>query len=283
MFFPSEKALRIFADVGANVDFDKKIVKIPAHMATDYLKKAPRRYTLAGRRPELDAKIGSEEGTYFYCSGEAATGVDLKTGLRRPSIKEDVGNMAKVADYFRIVSLIWPTVSAGDKGETAPIHGVEACFNNTEKHVQTESITGETSAKYTIEMASVIAGGRDKLRERPIHSLLLCGIAPLSQDKPGIESALAFAEAGLPVGLMSMPTMGLTAPPYQAGDLAIGLAEVLAGCILLQMAHPGTPNYLCILPAVINRVQGITCMGHPFRRLLAPLLFSLSTPMGYPS
>lgn len=282
VFFPSEKALRIFADAGANVDFDKKIVKISAHMATDYLKKAPRRYTLAGRRPELDAKIGSEEGTYFYCSGEAPTVVDFKTGLRRPSIKEDVGNMAKVVDYFPIVSLVWPTVSAGDKGVTAPIHGVEACFNNTEKHVQTESIMGETSAKYTIEMASVIAGGRDKLRERPIYSLLVCGIAPLSQDKPGIESALAFAEAGLPVGLMSMPTMGLTAPPYQAGDLAIGLAEVLSGCILLQIAYPGTPNYLCILPAVIDPRSGDYMYGSSFSQIASAATVELAHSNGIP-
>jgi len=208
--FPSEKALKIFADAGASVDFGKKLVKLPSHLVADYLKKAPRRYTLAGRRPELDAEIGSDKGTYFYCSGEAPTMVDFETGQRRSSIRSDVANMAKIADYFPMVSLVWPTVSAGDKGITAPIHGVEACFNNTEKHVETESVMGEISAKYTIEMASVIAGGRDKLRERPLYSLLLCGIAPLAQDKAGVESALAFAEAGLQVGLMSMPTMGLT-------------------------------------------------------------------------
>jgi len=237
---PSEKALKIFADAGADVDFEKKLVRIPSHLVADSLKTAPRRYDLCGRRPELDAKIGGEEGTYFYCSGEAPKVVDLKTGERQLSIKSDVENMAKIADYLPIVSLVWPTVSAGDRGETAPIHGVEACFNNTEKHVQTESVMDEISAKYTIEMASVIAGGRDRLRERPIHSLLLCAIAPLAQDRGGIESALAFAEAGLPIGFMSMPTMGLTAPPYQAASLATGFAAVV------QLAHSnGLPVTSC--------------------------------------
>ena len=37
--FPSEKALKIFADAGANVDFDKKLVKIPSHLVAKYLKK----------------------------------------------------------------------------------------------------------------------------------------------------------------------------------------------------------------------------------------------------
>ena len=66
--------------------------------------------------------------------------MDLETGARRHSIKSDVETMAKVADYLPIVSLVWPTVSANDTGATAPIHGVESCFSNTEKHVQTESV-----------------------------------------------------------------------------------------------------------------------------------------------
>jgi len=169
--FHSEKALKIFADAGANVDFGKKLVKIPSHLVTDYLKKSPRRYTLAGRRPELDVRIGNGEGTYFHTGGTAPHIIDFETGERRHSIKSDVANMAKIDDYFPMASIVWPVVSAGDKGETAPIHEAEACFSNTEKHVHTESVMDEISAKYTIEMASVIAGGRDRLRERSICSI----------------------------------------------------------------------------------------------------------------
>jgi trimethylamine--corrinoid protein Co-methyltransferase len=264
------------------VDLDRQIVRIPSQLVADSLKKAPRRYTLCGRRPELDAKIGSEEGTYFYCSGEAPKVVDLKTGERRLSIKSDVENMAKIADYLPIVSLIWPTVSAGEQGKTAPIHGVEACFNNTEKHVQTESVMDEISARYAIEMASVIAGGREKLRERPLFSLLLCAIAPLAHDKGGIESALAFAEAGLPIGFMSMPTMGLTAPPYQASCLATGLAEVLSGCVLIQIAHPGTPNYITIIPSVIDPRSGDYFMGSSFAQITSAAAVQLAHSHGLP-
>ncbi len=282
IMMPSEKALNIFADAGANVDFDKKLVKIPGQLVIDSLKKAPRRYTLCGRRPELDADIGGEDGTYFYCSGEAPKIVDLETGERRHSIKSDVENMAKIADYLPIVSLVWPTVSAHGKGVTAPIHGVEACFNNTEKHLQTESVMDEVSAKYTIEMASVIAGGRDKLRERPIFSLLLCAIAPLAQDKGGIESALAFAEAGLAVGLMSMPTLGLTAPPYQAAALATGLAEALSGCVLIQIAYPGTPNYISIIPSIIDPRTANYFMGSSFAQITSAAAVQLAHSNGLP-
>jgi trimethylamine--corrinoid protein Co-methyltransferase len=208
--------------------------------------------------------------------------VDLETGERRHSIKGDVENMAKIADYLPIVSLVWPTVSANDKGVTAPIHGVEACFNHTEKHLQTESVMDEISAEYTIEMASVIAGGRDKLRERPIFSLLLCAIAPLAHDRGGIEAALAFAEAGLPIGLMSMPTLGLTAPPYPASSLATGLAEVLSGCVLIQIAHPGTPNFVSIIPSVVDPRTANYFMGSSFAQITSAAAVQLAHSNGLP-
>jgi trimethylamine--corrinoid protein Co-methyltransferase len=282
IMIPSDKALGILADAGAKVDLDKKIVRIPAQLVADSLKTAPRQYTLSGRRPELDARIGSEEGTYFYCSGEAPTIVDLETGERRHSVKSDVENMAKVADFLPIVSLVWPTVSANDKGATAPLHGVEACFNNTEKHVQTESVMDEISARYAIEMASVVAGGREELRKRPLHSLLLCAIAPLAQDRGGIESAIVYAEAGLPVGIMSMPTLGLTGPPYSAGSLATALAEVLSGCVLTQIVSPGNPNFVSIIPSVLDPRTARFFMGSSPAQITSAAAVQLAHSNGLP-
>lgn len=282
IMIPSEKALGILADAGANVDLSKKIVRIPAQLVDDSLKTAPRRYPLCGRRPDLDADIGGDEGTYFFCSGEAPKIVDLETGEIRHSLKSDVEKMAKVADFLPIVSLVWPTVSANDKGVTAPLHGVEACFNNTEKHVQTESVMDEISARYAIEMASVVAGGRDKLRQRPLHSLLLCAIQPLAHDRGGIEAAITYAEAGLPVGIMSMPTLGLTGPPYPAGSLAMALAEVLSGCVLTQIVSPGTPNFVSIIPSVFDPRTANYFMGSSAAQITSAAAIQLAHSNGLP-
>ena len=282
IYIPSQKALGILADAGASVDLNKKIVKFPAQLVADALATAPRRYTLCGRRPDLDAHIGSDKGTYFYCSGEAPKIVDLETGKRRHSVKSDIEKMATLADYLPIVSLIWPTVSADDKGVTAPLHGVDACFNHTEKHVQSESVMDEISARYAIEMASVVAGGRDELKKRPIHSLLLCAIQPLAQDRGGIESAIVYAEAGLPVGIMSMPTLGLTGPPYSAGSLATALAEVLSGCVLTQIVNPGTPNFVSIIPSVFDPRTADYFMGSAPAQITSAAAVQLAHANGLP-
>jgi len=259
--FPSEKALKIFAETGANVDFDNQVVKIPADLLDKYLATSPRAYTMAGLRPELDVPVGSGEGTYFYCSGEAPKIVDFETGERRLSVKKDIANHARIADYLPIISLLWPSVSASDKGVTSPLHGLEACFNSTEKHVESESVMDEVSARYAVEMAIAIAGSEEKLRDRPILSQLLCCIAPLAQDRGGIEAAMVFAEYGIPVGFMSMPSLGLTAPPYPAGSLTLAMAETLSGIMLTQIINPGVGNYISVNPGIIDPRTGVYFMA----------------------
>jgi trimethylamine--corrinoid protein Co-methyltransferase len=259
--FPSEKALKIFADVGANVDFDNQIVKIPADLLDKYLATSPRSYIMAGGRPELDVHVGDGKGTYFYCSGESPRIVDFKTGERRPSVKQDTANHARIADYLPIVSLMWPSISANDKGVTSPLHGLEACFTNSEKHVESESVMDEISARYAVEMATAVSGSAENLQARPSLSQLLCCIAPLAQDRGGIEAAMIFAEYGVPVGFMSMPTLGLTAPPYPAGALTLAMAETLSGIMLTQIINPGVGNYISVNPGIIDPRTGVYFMG----------------------
>jgi trimethylamine--corrinoid protein Co-methyltransferase len=118
--------------------------------------------------------------------------------------------------------------------------------------------------------------------DRPIFSLLLCAIAPLAQDRGGIEAALAFAEAGLAVGIMSMPTLGLTGPPHSAGSLATALAEVLSGCVLIQIAYPGTPNFVSIIPSIIDPRTANYFMGSPFAQIASAAAVQLAHSNGLP-
>jgi trimethylamine--corrinoid protein Co-methyltransferase len=280
--FPSDKALKLFAEVGANVDFKGQIVKIPADLLDKYLATSPRNYTMAGLRPDLDVHLGNGDGTYFYCSGEAPKIVDFETGERRLSVKNDIANHARIANYLPIVSLVWPSVSASDKGATSPLHGLEACYNNTEKHVESESVMDEVSARYAVEMAIAIAGSEENLRKRPILSQLLCCIAPLAQDKGGIEAAMVFAEYGIPVGLMSMPTLGLTAPPYEAGSLTLAMAECLSGIMLTQIINPGLGNYISVNPGLIDPRSGVYFMGSSIAQITNVASIQMAHSNGIP-
>jgi trimethylamine--corrinoid protein Co-methyltransferase len=238
--FPSETALAIFADHGAQVDRDSQIVKIPRDLVLKAMSTVPRYFQVGARDPSCDFHL--EGGvTYFTTDGCGIETIDFESGQIRPSCKDDVGRMAHVADYLSSIAFYWPMVSAQDYGKTAPLHELDASWNNTVKHVQSETLMGAVPARYAVEMGTVIAGDKDELRRRPVFSVIICTIAPLVQDKEGIEGALVLAEAGIPVGFLAMPTLGTTAPATLAGALAMADAEIISATVLMQLASPGAP------------------------------------------
>ncbi len=233
--FPSEKALQVLADHGTFVDHKAQVVRFPRDVVMKAMSTVPRTFTLGARERSYDLPL--DDGcTYFTTDGCGVETVDLpapgagpgETRQLRPSCKEDVAKMARISDYLPSIAFIWPMVSAQDHGRTAPLHELEAAYNNTIKHVQSETIMGEAPARYAAEIAAVITGSREELRKRPPFSLVVCTIAPLIQDKEGIEGAMLLAEAGIPVGFLAMPTLGTTSPATLAGALAMGDAEIIS-------------------------------------------------------
>lgn len=246
--FPSEKALRILSDHGAQVDKATQVVKMPRDLVIKAMSTVPRYFLMGARDPQCDLQL--QDGvTYFCTDGCGVETIDFETRQRRPSRKDDVAKMAHIADYLSAVSFYWPMVSAQDHGITAPLHEMDASWNNTVKHVQSETIMGEKPCQYAVEMAAVIAGSKEELRRRPMFSLTVCTIAPLMQDKEGIEGALVLVEAGVPVGFLAMPTLGTTAPATLPGALVVGDAEIISATVLIQLAHPGAPVFHSMMHA----------------------------------
>lgn len=246
--FSSEKALRVFAEHGAQADHETQIVRIKRDMVFNAMKTVPRFFVMGARLPEYDLQL-QDGTTYFTTDGCGVQVCDLETGTIRPSKKADVGMMARVADHLPSIGFYWPMVSAQDFGGTAPLHEIDASWNNTVKHVQSETIMGGRDCEYAVEMATVIAGDRQELRKRPPLSLVVCTIAPLVQDHAGIEGAMVMAEAGIPVGFLAMPCLGTTAPATQAGALAMGDAEIISAAVLMQLVAPGAPVFHSLMQA----------------------------------
>ena len=246
--FPSPKALTIFAEHGAQVDWTTQIVRMQPGFVLKALSTIPRFFRLGARNPSYDLQL--EQGvTYFTTDGCGVETIDFETRMRRPSCKADVGTMARISDYLPSIGFIWPMVSAQDHGETAPLHEIDAAWNNSVKHVQSETVMGELPCRYATEMATVIAGSREEARHRPPFSLVVCTIAPLVQDTAGIEGALVLAEAGLPVGFLAMPTLGTTAPATMAGAFAMADAEIISAAVLMQLHAPGAPVFHSLMQA----------------------------------
>lgn len=279
---PSEKCLKIYADHGADVDFEHQIVRIAPDLVAASLKSAPRYYTMGARSPAHDIDL-AKGGLYCATDGCGVETIDFATRERRASRKEDVATMARVADALSSIGFYWPIVSAADHPSTAPLHELDASYNNTVKHVQSETVMGEELGRYAVEMARVIAGSEENMRKRPPLSLLVCCIAPLGQDKEGMESALLFAEAGLPVGFMSMANVGSTGPATLAGTVVAGDVEIVSALVLIQMACPGAPCFHSFMPGVMHPRTGAYLSSTLESSLFYPIGVEMAHHWGVPT
>jgi len=261
--FPSPRALDIWEAHGARVDRGTEIVKIPGALLESALRTAPPTYTLAARDPSQDLPLDGNH-VYVGTDGCGFEVIDIATGLKRRSTIRDVADIARVADDLEDVAFHWVPVSAQDcPPETRGLHEILAIWGNSTKHVQTESIYSGREARAAVEMAAVLAGGREALRKRPLLSIMQCTISPLAQDSGSLEAALVGAEAGCPVGFMTMASCGYSGPATMAGDLAMGNAEVLSALALIQLAFPGAPVYYAAAQTAMDLRSGAYTGGGP--------------------
>lgn len=261
--FPSPKALDIWEAHGAKVDRNTQIIKVPGHIIEGALEQAPPIYTLAARDQAQDLPLDGNH-VYVGTDGCGVQVIDLYDGQRRPSCLQDQADIARVADYLDEVAFHWIAVSAQDyPAETRSLHELRVTWENSTKHVQTESIYTEAEARAAVEMAVAIAGDREILRHRPVLSIMQCTLPPLGQDGGSLEAALIAAEAGLPVGFMTMTSSASTAPATLAGNLVVGNAEVISALALIQLTFPGAPVFYAAAQTATDIRSGAYTGGGP--------------------
>ena len=235
----SRRVLSILQEAGATVDGEKRVARLQPELIENALKHAPRLFTLGSRDGACDLEL--RPGVTYNCVGGTSPQViDWRTRQQRSSTKADVADVARMQDYLGGVCFCGPTLAAGDCGKAALPHELHAAFLNTEKHVL-GFVSGADQARLAVEMATVVAGDAGTLRERPVLSAGICPVSPLVYDGDVIEGALILAEAGVPVNFISEPSRGMTGPATWAGAFVLAAAEIVAGAVILQLAHPGAP------------------------------------------
>ena len=191
------------------------------------------------------------DGTRGYLSTDGCPGdmIDLETRRRRGGTKADLAELTRLADALPEISFMWQCVSAND----TPV----PCGRSTRrtrsscrprKHIQQMTAVDGTNAAGIVEMARAIAGDADRLRARPLLSNFQCVISPLHWDHGPVDAMRMFAEAGIPVGICSMPLAAASSPVTLAGTLAVCHAEILSGLAILQSMVPGSTAFYVGLP-----------------------------------
>ncbi len=253
--FYSQRALDVLEAHGARVDRDTTVARIPAAAVEQALRTLPRTVTLYGRAPGLDLPLDGEHA--YLASDGCAPFVRESDGRVRRSGRDDVYAAARVVDGLPCLSATSAIVSAQDRpAESRVLHEFDACVRASGKHTIVVSMKDANEARPLLRMAELLAGGRAELKARPLFSVILGTVAPLHQERFGMDLAFALAEAGIPVFLYPMPILGATAPVTPAGVAVVNNAELLAALTAIQLARPGAPLIHAGGPAALDMRSG---------------------------
>jgi trimethylamine---corrinoid protein Co-methyltransferase len=240
VFVEDDEPLDLFADAGCAVDRDTHTVRIPPHLVDEGIHSCPSKVYLCGRDPRHDIVLEAGR-VYFSNFDEGIMLIDPRTGeYRHPGI-EDVRQVARLVDALPHIDTYESAVGAEDVPmATASLYKWEAAIHNTGKPVGSEATTAWDVHKI-IAMATVVAGGEDAFRRRPLVGFGVCPVSPLKLPRDATEVIIASARAGVVDTILSMAMAGGSSPVTLAGTLVVHNAEVLSGIVLAQLAERGCP------------------------------------------
>ncbi len=277
MLMPLEKnRLNDLSDFGLQVDHNTHIVRFPRDIVENAIRQTPDSYILHARNPENSFALDGKQG-YLCLDGTGLKVKDLDSGCVRNSTYQDLADATRVADFLPQISFLWPCVAAQDRPTAIQaLYELQAMLNNSSKHIQAMTAVNPLTAKGTVEMAAAVAGGKAALKKRPIISNFQSTISPLTCSAKGMEAALVFAEAGVPVGFVTMQIGCATAPATIAGNIALGNAETLAAITFVQLFYPGTPCFYGSYATMMDLKTGGMTGGNPEDFLLQAAAIQLA-------
>lgn len=250
----SEAALDFFRQAGADVEAGT--VRIPCSLVDRTLASAPSTIVLAGHGDQPSLVV---EGTRSYTgTGGAALGVlDLETGEPRLSTLQDIYDIARLVDRLDNIDFyVRPVVAQDIPRENLDVNKYYASLAGTKKHVMASAYSVE-SAREIIEMAILMCGSFNELRENPIISFITsCCVSPLRMDSETLAIMTELVRHNMPVVIGSAPMAGSTSPVTLAGTLAQMNAELLAGIVYSQLVNPGAPVIYGAVPSIADMHTG---------------------------
>ncbi len=236
-----EEALKLLKKAGAIVDGNN--VKVPQYIVEECIRTAPKGLTIYDRNGNRALEVEGRK-TYYGTSTASPNTRDALTGEIHETRVADIGIGAKVADALPNIDWVMPMGSSQDvHPNAADVHEFEAVVTNTSKPIVFIGYSPR-GTELVFEMAAEVAGGLDKLRERPFLLLYPEPISPLVFPEDVVGRMFVAADLGMPQipGPVSQP--GATGPVTLAGAVAQLIAEGLLCLTLVQLRRPGVPCFL---------------------------------------
>ncbi len=276
-----EEARDILEKAGAWVDGIR--VRLPSYMVKRALSTAPRSFTLFARDGNAKNNINIGPGRAHFGPGPTCPNfIDIETLERRPYVKSDVPNVAKVVDALPNIDFCESLGTVNDVhhdlGATYEFAGM---FPNTSKPIVAWSYDKFDSADIH-KIAIAEAGGQEAFERRPNYVHYCEPLSPLVSTTEAIDKLIFAARHRIPLIFTPCPIAGGTAPVTPAGIIIQGAAESWMGLTLAQAIQPGLPFIMGGVFSVMDMNAMILSYGAPELSLMMAGLTELAHYAGLP-
>jgi trimethylamine--corrinoid protein Co-methyltransferase len=254
------RVLKLLAEHGAKVDFEKSHVLYTDQLLDRVLASVPHSFKL------FDV-MGNETHDFsglkiHFTPGSAALHVlDHQTQqIRKPDTKDYVRYVQLLSGLPHIASQSTAFIPADVTERVSDSYRLFLSLLYGEKPVVTGTFTIE-SFQVMKDMLLAVRGGEKELREKPLAIFSCCPTSPLKWSEITSQNVIDCAAAGIPVEFISMPLSGFMAPVTLVGTLVQHTAETLSGIVISQASRPGAPILYGGSPAVFDMRYETTPMG----------------------
>lgn len=234
-----EQSLGMLREAGAEIS-DGNLVKIPADLVERSLSTVPKEVVLHDRAGNPAMRVGGYR-TYYGPGSDLMNIIDHRKWERRRAVLQDVVEGMILCDALENIDFVMSLFLPSDvNGEIADRYQMEVMLKYTTKPIL--AVTYDLSGcQDIVEMAELVAGGKEALREKPMVLNYINVTSSLRHNEEALEKLLYLIDKGLPAIYLPGVVGGLTGPVTIPGSMALKNVGALVGIVISQLRREGAP------------------------------------------
>ncbi len=257
--FMAEPALELFRQAGQRVE--ENTVFFDPEFVLEQVAKAPREFDVAARNPANSIHIGGDSmafgavyGPPFVRAGE----------VRRDATMEDFRNFTKLSQTFGVLDSAGGVICEPNDTPLDSRHlDMTLALQTLTDKIYMGNVVSGVNARDTIEMSSILFGGRAAIEQTPTTISLINCNSPLRWDDRMLDAQMEYSAANQAVVLTPFILMGAMSPVTIPAALVQQIAEALTGIALSQLIRPGCPVVFGSFLSNIDMQSGSPTFGTP--------------------
>jgi trimethylamine--corrinoid protein Co-methyltransferase len=257
--FMSDRALDLFRAAGQRVE-DNTVFFDPDFLLAQAAK-APREFDVAARNPANSVHIGGDAMNFGAVYGPPFV---REGDVRRDGTMEDFRNFTKLAQSFAALDSAGGVICEPNDTPLDSRHlDMTLALQTLTDKIYMGNVVSGPNARDTIEMSSILFGGRDVIEQTPVTISLINCNSPLRWDDRMLDAQFEYSAANQAVVLTPFILMGAMSPVTIPAALVQQMAEALTGIALSQLIRPGCPVIFGSFLSNIDMQSGSPTFGTP--------------------